>query len=70
MKLRSRIALSVLALVIGLGVALLLPARWTCPPMGYCPVTPRDLNAPFRAVAFVAGLVGSGIVAALRTSLR
>ena len=66
MKLSVRVALAVVVLATGAMVALLLPARWTCPPMGYCPAFPRDLNAPFRVVGFFGGLIGPGIVFLVR----
>jgi hypothetical protein len=66
MKLSVRVALAVVVLATGAMVALLLPARWTCPPMGYCPGFPRDLNAPFRAIGLLGGLVGAGIVFLVR----
>lgn len=62
MRRKALMGLAFAVLAVGAVIALLLPARWTCPPMGYCPVAPRDLNAPIRVLALVVGLIGPGVV--------
>jgi hypothetical protein len=65
---RVRVGLAVILLVLGVLVGLLLPRRWDCTPMAYCPDFPRDLNAPFR-IGF--GLIGIfGVLLLIASVLR
>lgn len=65
---RTRVGLAVALFAVSILIAVLLPARWSCPPMGYCPTPPYDLNASMRFVVLL--LAGSVDIALLAPLIR
>lgn len=52
----TRVCIAVALVAASLLIAVLLPVRWSCPPMGFCPVVPHDLNAFIWVTVLVLGI--------------
>jgi hypothetical protein len=70
----TRVGIALALVAVSVLVAVLVPARWSCPPMGYCPTAPHDLNASIRVTVLVLGIGAAVAVLAplilRRVSLR